>query len=317
MLDRDRKIIDLYTAPLVDGRRLTMAEVAETFGIGRDRVWQILHRYGVRGVKGPRKITPAMRAEVVRQYTARLPDGTWKGSKLIAADLGMSDVSVLDILHNTGVVVRGAKEAHAHGKRCGPFKHMAQFEEPPVCVCGCGTPVQWVRSAYKWAKYALGHYRPDKPYKNEQWLLEQYEVQRRTLANIAEECGVELTSVVNYMKVFGIARRDARESHKGTQAGERNPAWKGGTTPERQKLYKTEEWKEFLKEVYKRDNYTCQHCKRRTTGGTSMRSSVAHHIKSFSVYPALRMEPSNLVTLCRECHLWVHSLENINQDFIG
>lgn len=30
----------------------------------------------------------------------------------------------------------------------------------------------------------------------------------------------------------------------------------------------------------------------------------------------LRSEPSNLILLCRDCHLWIHSNENAKQDFI-
>jgi 5-methylcytosine-specific restriction endonuclease McrA len=52
--------------------------------------------------------------------------------------------------------------------------------------------------------------------------------------------------------------------------------------------------------VYKRDSYTCQHC--RKVGG----ELNAHHIKSYKDFPKLRLDVDNGLTLCRECHLNEH-----------
>ena len=264
-----------------------------------------------------RKLSDDDRIEVVRRYTTPLPDGTWEGSKILGKDFGVHPNTVAYILQRSGITIRSAKESHAHGKRCGPFKHIAQIEEPPLCACGCGTPAHWVRGKYQWSKYAHGHYRKNKPYKEERWLREQYEAMRRSAIEIAVECGVNQTTVIRAMEGFGIKRRDAREAHKGTQAGSNNPAWKGGVTPERQRLCKTTEWKDLIKAIYKRDDYRCQRCQQGITGSKRDREPCAHHIKSWAEYPDLRREPTNLITLCRECHVWVHSLENINRDFIG
>lgn len=40
-----------------------------------------------------------------------------------------------------------------------------------------------------------------------------------------------------------------------------------------------------------------------------------HHIVSFAK-KELRADPDNLVLLCADCHHWVHSNENINDEFI-
>lgn len=319
MNDRHQRIISLYTTLLDSGSQRTQKEVADLVGVSKKTVENVLKQAGIKGgVPGPRKISPAMKADAIRQYTTRLPDGTWKGSKLIGRDLGISGNAVQKILHDAGVQVRSAKEAHAHGKRCGPFKHIDQFNDPPLCACGCGQPTHWLRSKYEWAKYVDdSHWHPALPYKNALWLYEQYVTLGRTPVEIAVEFGVHSTSIVHQMKRLGIPRRSVKEAHKGLQAGDKNPAWKGGTTPERQQMQKTDEWKAMLKAVYVRDHYTCQRCMCGTIGGKSLRSSVAHHIKPFAEYPDLRMELSNLVTLCRECHLWVHSLENTDGAFIG
>lgn len=265
-----------------------------------------------------RRLSDADRAEVVRRYTTQLQDGTWEGSNTIAPDFSVHQNTIIYVLRRAGVTIRSAKEAHAYGKRCGPIKHIEQLGEPPLCACGCGMPTHWVRSKYKWSKYANDAcWHKPKAYKNREWLCKQYLEHRRSVPDIASECGVYASTVIRTMNKFGIALRDASTSHKGRQSGARNPAWKGGTTPERQRLYKTNEWKALLKNVYARDGYTCQRCKQGTSGGASMRSSVAHHIKSFSDYPELRMDMANLVTLCRKCHLWVHSKANTAHEFLS
>lgn len=262
------------------------------------------------------RIPDAMRADIIQQYTTPTNDGTWKGSKLIARDLGISDTAVRLVLRQESVPIRSAKEAHAHGKRCAPFKHPEQFGNPPLCQCGCGQPVEWIYNKCVWAKFVIGHRYQEAMYKDAAWLREQYETKRRNIPEIAAECGVNISTVARQMERNGIERRTTKESLIGVQAGANNPAWKGGTTPERQRLYKTQEWKGMLKSVYARDHYTCQRCKCGTTGGRSMKSSVAHHIKSYSDYPELRADMGNLVTLCRKCHLWVHSLANIDHEYL-
>jgi len=62
----------------------------------------------------------------------------------------------------------------------------------------------------------------------------------------------------------------------------------------------SKEYKQWRSEVFKRDKYICQHCKR--NGGLIQ----AHHIKSFSKYKELRFEVSNGITLCEECHKEEH-----------
>lgn len=268
-----------------------------------------------RGEKN-RKLSDDQRAEIVRRYTTRLPGSAWEGSKMLAAEFGVGDGTIRYVLRRAGVTIRSAKEAHAHGKRCGPIKHTEQLGEPPMCACGCGQPTHWVRSKYRWAKYVRGHYRDDAPYKSETWLREQYQTRRRSISDISKECSVNMATVIKFMKKFGIARRTTKESLKGIQAGARNPAWKGGVTPERQRLYKTEGWKTLIKAVFARDGYACQRCKKGISG-KSKRMGCAHHIKSFAEYPDLRTDMANLVTLCRACHEWVHSNANTARDFLS
>lgn len=95
--------------------------------------------------------------------------------------------------------------------------------------------------------------------------------------------------------------------------GNRHHNWKGGTSPVRQRLYVSAEVKEFLKATYRRDNYRCQRCGR---GKTVRKGLHVHHFRSWAQNPELRFDPSNVVTLCKFCHEWVHSNENVNREYI-
>lgn len=52
---------------------------------------------------------------------------------------------------------------------------------------------------------------------------------------------------------------------------------------------------EWHDKVFKRDDNTCQHC-------GSIKSLIAHHIKSYTEFPDLRIDINNGITLCRSCH---------------
>lgn len=248
------------------------------------------------------RLPDTMRSEIVTQYTTPLPDGTWKGSKMIAQDLGISGAAVLNVLRENNIPIRSGKEAHAHGKRCGPIKHAEQFDDPPLCACGCGAPVPWRKNVQKWMRFLPGHRYKFAPYKDEAWLREQYIVLNRSAPEIAIECGVNQTSIIRYLERFGIPRRDASTSKIGRFNGSKNPAWKGGVA----KWSYAPEWKRIARFVRKRDNYTCQDCK--TTFPKQSRYLHVHHIDGDKT----NNDPQNLVTMCAKCHPRGKRKENFN-----
>lgn len=79
-------------------------------------------------------------------------------------------------------------------------------------------------------------------------------------------------------------------------SGKNHHAWRGGVTPENEKLRKGRKYASWRKAVFARDNYTCQDCEQR--GGVLN----ADHIKPFALYPELRFEIDNGRTLCAPCH---------------
>lgn len=267
---------------------------------------------------GTRKLSEADVDEIVRIYTTPNPDGTWTGVKTIAAQFGVVTNAVYQRLAQRGIPTRSIKEAYVGAKRTKPIKNLPpEGEAPPLCKCGCGSPVAWNQRANSWRAFVQGHYEnPPRPYTDPAWLRHQYEGLLKSSSQIAEECGVAQGTITRRLRQFGIRVRPQAESLRlsGAVSGERNPAWNGGVTPERQRLYKTDNWSDLVKQVLQRDGYRCARCGR--TKGDDDVILHTHHIAAWADYPELRFDPDNLITLCSLCHTWVHSSENTESEYI-
>lgn len=86
----------------------------------------------------------------------------------------------------------------------------------------------------------------------------------------------------------------------GRATGRFSGNWKGGVTLAKQKERHSVQAVQWRKEVFTRDNFTCQICGK--VGG----NLNAHHIKKWADYPELRYEVNNGITLCERCHRNVH-----------
>lgn len=75
-----------------------------------------------------------------------------------------------------------------------------------------------------------------------------------------------------------------------------------------------QKWKLVIREVFKRDGYKCRRC---GCGKIKRKWLHAHHIVSWASSKALRFDPTNVVTLCKDCHNWVHSKKNVNNEWKG
>jgi len=119
------------------------------------------------------------------------------------------------------------------------------------------------------------------------------------------------------------AKKKMSEAHKGllaseetkkkiskTHKGDRHPNWKGGITPLNKSIRNCFKNRQWISDIFTRDNFTCQECGQR---GCYLN---AHHIKSFSkilqYYEITNLEEAlncaelwninNGITLCKECH---------------
>ena len=84
--------------------------------------------------------------------------------------------------------------------------------------------------------------------------------------------------------------------------------WKGGTTIINHGIRKTNEYKIWRKAILERDNYTCIWC------GAKENLHV-DHIKSFALFPELRLAIDNGRVLCFSCHKktdsYLHKLKKL------
>lgn len=112
-------------------------------------------------------------------------------------------------------------------------------------------------------------------------------------------------------------------AQRGKLCGDKNNKWKGGITPDMEKIRKSWRYADWREQIFKRDNFTCNMCG--AVGGILN----AHHIKKFSIiikdikskYPLLDIteiiettpemwDINNGVTLCKKCHKEEH--KNVN-----
>lgn len=82
--------------------------------------------------------------------------------------------------------------------------------------------------------------------------------------------------------------------------GNSHPFFRTGTYVTDNQVRRSFKYISWQKQVYKRDDYTCQICGSR---GENLR---ANHIKRFADFPELRYEITNGVVICSPCdYLWV------------
>jgi len=92
-----------------------------------------------------------------------------------------------------------------------------------------------------------------------------------------------------------------------TPRKERHWNWKGGVTPEHNKLRGSLEYIIWRNSVYKRDNWTCRICGKHCKNG----DIIAHHLKKFADFPELRFILENGLTICRNCHAEIENPQHI------
>lgn len=169
--------------------------------------------------------------------------------------------------------------------------------------------------------------RKRKPYWVKEWLQREYIEKTRSASDIAKECGGCESNVLYFLCKHGIKcrsmieiRRLKKWSLSGStngmfgRCGSENPRWKGGVSPLRQQIYARSFWKEIEENVNRRDHGKCVRCDASKKGKKAMHT---HHIKRWHDYPKLRFVLSNIVIVCRECHQWIHSQQNIHNAYLS
>lgn len=159
-----------------------------------------------------------------------------------------------------------------------------------ACACGCGTAVVSPDAKGRPRRFARGHnLRVKHP-------LEGRENWWKGRTHTPETCAA-ISRAASRPKPWIRGERNGMAGRTGSS----NPNWKGGVAPERQRLYASGEWRAIVREVKRRDG-GCVRCH-------SAADLHVHHVRSFAEYPELRLDPDNLVTLCRLCHVEAHRKE--------
>nr|DAG81662.1 MAG TPA: NinG recombination protein [Caudoviricetes sp.] len=70
--------------------------------------------------------------------------------------------------------------------------------------------------------------------------------------------------------------------------------------PEIRKFRNSAEWKKKSEEIRERDKFLCQICLKKNI--FNYKDLSVHHIQPIAEQPSLRLENSNLITVCEHCH---------------
>jgi thymidylate synthase ThyX len=163
-------------------------------------------------------------------------------------------------------------------------------------------------------------------YKDREWLRTKYHDEGLEQVEIARQAGVSTHTIRSWVRKHGLQKpigswtvgrspwnrgkryhagwthSDATERRLSEQkTGPGNPRWRGGVTRDAVSLRRPVHARRG--EIYQRDDFTCRLCNLR--GGKLM----LHHIVPVWARADLADDVSNVVTLCRSCHLSLNGRE--------
>lgn len=137
------------------------------------------------------------------------------------------------------------------------------------------------------------------------WLAREYKTDKRIIRNILIEAGVKEFRGRKGIQAWNKGKRHPKVS------GEKHHAWKGGITPLMVKIRRCARYKQWVRDIFFKDNYTCQKCNKK--GGyieadhyPKMFCDLISENKINTFEKAIDCQElwslENGRTLCKECH---------------
>lgn len=160
--------------------------------------------------------------------------------------------------------------------------------------------------------------RNHKYYENLGYKIPKYDKHGTTIVVSVDDLSKYCTSTVecqcdNCGKFYKIHYSDYRRrnhdgktycnscAHKVFHSGENNIHWNPNLTDEDREIGRNIlGYTDFIKKVLKRDNYSCQCCNK--TG----KKLEVHHMDGYDLHKDKRLDFSNAITLCKDCHKNFH-----------
>lgn len=152
------------------------------------------------------------------------------------------------------------------------------------------------------------------PRRDRTWTKEQLDKLKKlseefTFSEIAKEIGkshdatrtkaIQLGIKSSYNPGEETKKEEVRKKISATLQGKTTDEWSGFSDSERKRIRKSEPYKLWRQEVFKKAGFKCEDCGK---GGYL----EAHHIKLFSEYPKGRLDINNGKALCKKCHRKIH-----------
>jgi hypothetical protein len=98
-------------------------------------------------------------------------------------------------------------------------------------------------------------------------------------------------------------------------SGDGHPAWRGGITPIRQRLFNSPAYRAWRGDVLARDRGRCRWCE--ADGRRTYRPLEIHHIVPVSIAPTEIFNAANGITLCKPHHDQTRGKEDVFALFLA
>jgi predicted transcriptional regulator len=202
-------------------------EIAAEVGVSEQSVLRYLHRHDIAARRGGgAELAAVLTPELLqREYVDR-----GRSAKEIAAEVGVSEQSVLRYLHRHGFELRSARRVSLGDVLTAEYlqrEHVEGGRSVADLAREHGVSEQAVRNWInkRGLQGAVAGTRPVGDRLTQAYLQREYELKGRSIAAIATEVGVSEQSVLRYLHKHGITVRRGRSTPPPAERGRGRPAW--------------------------------------------------------------------------------------------